>query len=160
MNDFSWEWYFRILNWCCLWVRLKWKKSPNSWLRVLGNLLILVELDYLQDRNNNAYAMVCSCVLSCSSPVWLSVTLWTVACLAPLSMGFSRQEYWGGCHALLQGIFPTQGSKPHLLWFLHCRQILYCWASAEAHAMVQLWLNRMVYIKCMEWLLIYTGYNM
>ena len=28
-----------------------------------------------------------------------------------------------GCHALLQGIFPTQGSNPGLL---HCRQILYC----------------------------------
>ena len=27
-----------------------------------------------------------------------------------------------GCHALLQGIFPTYGSKPGLL---HCRQILY-----------------------------------
>ena len=27
-----------------------------------------------------------------------------------------------GCHALLQGIFPTQGSNPG---FLHCRQILY-----------------------------------
>ena len=27
-----------------------------------------------------------------------------------------------GCCALLQGIFPTQGSNPHLL---HCRQILY-----------------------------------
>ena len=27
-----------------------------------------------------------------------------------------------GCHALLQGIFPTQGSNPGLL---HCRQILY-----------------------------------
>ena len=27
------------------------------------------------------------------------------------------------CHALLQGIFPTQGSKPGLS---HCRQILYC----------------------------------
>ena len=27
--------------------------------------------------------------------------------------GFSRQEYWGvGSHALLQGIFPTQGSNP------------------------------------------------
>ena len=26
------------------------------------------------------------------------------------------------CHALLQGIFPTQGSNPHLL---PCRQILY-----------------------------------
>ena len=28
-----------------------------------------------------------------------------------------------GCHALLQGIFPTQGSNPSLL---HCKQILYC----------------------------------
>ena len=26
------------------------------------------------------------------------------------------------CHALLQGVFPTQGSNPDLL---HCRQILY-----------------------------------
>ena len=30
-----------------------------------------------------------------------------------------------GCHALLQGIFPTQGSNPCLLCLLHCRQILY-----------------------------------
>ena len=37
----------------------------------------------------------------------------------PLSMGFSRQEYWSGCHALLQGIFPTQGSNLHLLYLLH-----------------------------------------
>ena len=32
-----------------------------------------------------------------------------------------------GCHAFLQGIFPTQGSNPGLL---HCRQILY-WLSHE-----------------------------
>ena len=44
---------------------------------------------------------------------------------APLSMGFSRQENWSDCHALLQGIFPTQGLKLHLLQRLHCRQILY-----------------------------------
>ena len=31
-----------------------------------------------------------------------------------------------GCHALLQGIFLTQGSNPHLLCLLHCRRILYC----------------------------------
>ena len=30
-----------------------------------------------------------------------------------------------GCCALLQGIFPTQGSNLSLLWLLHCRQILY-----------------------------------
>ena len=36
-------------------------------------------------------------------------------------MGFSRQEYWSGppCHALLQGIFPTQGSYPYLLGLLY-----------------------------------------
>ena len=41
-----------------------------------------------------------SCVpvymLSCFSCVWLFVTLWTSACQAPLSVGFSRQEYWSG----------------------------------------------------------------
>ena len=47
--------------------------------------------------------------------------LWTLACQAPLSMRFSRQEYWSGFHFLLQGIFPTQESNPGLL---HCRQIL------------------------------------
>ena len=30
------------------------------------------------------------------SHVWLSATPWTAACQAPLSMGFSRQEYWSG----------------------------------------------------------------
>ena len=31
-----------------------------------------------------------------------------------------------GCHALLQGIFLTQGLNPYLLSVLHYRQILYC----------------------------------
>ena len=48
-----------------------------------------------------------------------SVTLWTVAHQAPLSMGFSRQEYWSRCHALLQGIFSTQGLNLCLLCLLH-----------------------------------------
>ena len=30
-----------------------------------------------------------------------------------------------GCHFLLQGIFPTQGSNQYLLYLLHCRWILY-----------------------------------
>ena len=36
------------------------------------------------------------CVLSRFSYVHLRATLWTVARQAPLSMGFSRQEYWSG----------------------------------------------------------------
>ena len=52
------------------------------------------------------------------SPVQLFATPWMVAYQAPLSMGFSRQEYWSGFHFLLQVIFPTQGSN---LGLLHCR---------------------------------------
>ena len=36
-------------------------------------------------------------------------------------MGLSQQEYWNGCHFLLQGIFLTQGSNPCLLRLLHWR---------------------------------------
>ena len=36
-----------------------------------------------------------------------------IACQTPLSIGFSGQEY--GCHALLQGLFPTQGLNLCLL---------------------------------------------
>ena len=65
---------------------------------------------------------VCSCSLSQDR---LFATLETVAHQAPLSAGISRQEYWNRLPALLQGIFSTQGSNPHLLCLLHCRQILY-----------------------------------
>ena len=50
----------------------------------------------------------------------------TVAWLASLSMEFPRQEYWS---ALLQGIFPAQGSNSG---HLHCRRFLYFWAIGEA----------------------------
>ena len=56
------------------------------------------------------------------SRIGLFVTPWTVANQGPLSMGFSRQEYWSGCHFLLQGIFLTQGSNPGLP---HCGWTLY-----------------------------------
>ena len=44
-----------------------------------------------------------------------SVTQWTAARQAPLSVVFVRQDTGAGCHALLQGIFPTQGWNPNLL---------------------------------------------
>ena len=42
------------------------------------------------------YMWMCVRVLSHFSSIWLFVTLWTVARQAPLSLGFSRQEYWSG----------------------------------------------------------------
>ena len=45
-------------------------------------------------------------VLSHFSRVLLFATPWTVACQAPLSAGFSRQEYWSGLP------FPSPGDRP------------------------------------------------
>ena len=42
------------------------------------------------------------CVLSCLVVSNSFVTPWTAAYQAPPSMGFSRQEYWSGCHCLLR----------------------------------------------------------
>ena len=43
----------------------------------------------------------------------------TIAHQAPLSLGFSRQEYWSGLPRLPPGDFPTQGSNAHVVCLLH-----------------------------------------
>ena len=53
------------------------------------------------------------------SHVQLSVTPWTVAYQAPLSIWFSRQEHWSGLPCPPPGDPPTQGSNPPLLCLLH-----------------------------------------
>ena len=50
--------------------------------------------------------------LSHFSFVRLFVTLWTVARRAPLSMGFSRQEYWHGLPCPSLGDLPNRGIEP------------------------------------------------
>ena len=51
-------------------------------------------------------------MLSCFSRVWLCVTPWTVAHQAPLSMGFSRQEYWSRLPFPLPEDLPDPGIEP------------------------------------------------
>ena len=46
------------------------------------------------------------------SRVRLSMTPWTVAYQAPLSMGFSRQDYWSGLPFLSPGDLPNPGIEP------------------------------------------------
>ena len=43
------------------------------------------------------------------------LTLWTVACQAPLSMEFSRQEYWSGFPCPPPGDLPDPGIEPRSL---------------------------------------------
>ena len=40
---------------------------------------------------------------------------WTVACQAPLSVGFPRQEYWSGLPFLPPGDLPDPGTEPRSL---------------------------------------------
>ena len=55
---------------------------------------------------------LCAYMLSHFSHVWLFATPWTVACQTPLSMGFSRQEYWSGLPLAPQGDLPDPEIEP------------------------------------------------
>ena len=57
----------------------------------------------------------CVCVLSCFSRAQLFATLWSITCQAPLSMGFPRQEYWGGLSCPLPGDLPDPGMELEFL---------------------------------------------
>ena len=51
-------------------------------------------------------------MLSHFSHVQLFVTLWTVACQAPLSMGILQQEYWSRLPFPSPGDLPDPGMEP------------------------------------------------
>ena len=55
------------------------------------------------------------CVLSQFSRVQLCVTPWTIATRFLCPWDFPGKNTGVGCHFLLQGIFPTQGSNSYLL---------------------------------------------
>jgi len=63
--------------------------------------------------------------------------LWTVAHQAPLSRGFSRQEYWSGLPFPSPGDLPDPGIKPRSPTLPHCRQTLNLCATREAAYVVQ-----------------------
>ena len=69
---------------------------------------------------------VCVCVLTHFSHVQLFVTLWTVACQAPLSMGVSRQEYWSGLTCPPPGDLPQSRDQIQVS-YISCigKRILY-----------------------------------
>ena len=91
----------------------------------------------------NKHTLICIHVLVRHTTLFFMSCLWSVASVMSDSFWPQPAELlcpWDspykstgvGCHFLLQGIFSTQGVNPHLLYFLHYRQILYCWATREA----------------------------
>ena len=73
---------------------------------------------------------MCACsVISVVSDALWPYGLWPTRLLCPWDSPGKNTGV--GCHFFLQGIFPTQGSNPHLL---HYRWILYCWAIREVQS--------------------------
>ena len=77
--------------WTRVWVssRSWWRTGKPGVLQSMGSQR--VEHKWVTER----YLGACMCV-KLRHCVWLFTTPWTVACQAPLSMGFLRQEFWSG----------------------------------------------------------------
>ena len=77
-------------------------------------------------------------------------TLWTVACQAPLSMGFSRWEYWSGLSFPLQGISPAPGSNSPLLRLPHWQvdSLPLCHLGSPSHCPAGFTSLCMLWIPC------------
>ena len=66
----------------------------------------------------------------------LATTLWTVVCQAPLSMEFSRQEYWSGLPAIP---FSRESFRPRDWTWVSCTasRFFTIWATKEVHRYYQ-----------------------
>ena len=89
------------------------KENKMPFIATWMNLEIgmLSEISQTERETSYAVTFVRSCILIHFSCVWLFATLWTVALQAPLSMGFSRQEYWSALPCPPPGYFPDLGIK-------------------------------------------------
>ena len=110
----------------CEWARILWHHLPEGRLRVDKRASISPKMCHKSEREKNKQTnkkqkkalpdkgrqLFVLLLLSCFNCVWLFVTLWTVACQAPLSLGFSRQEYPNGLPFPFPGDLPNLGIEP------------------------------------------------
>ena len=81
----------------------------------MHSIIPFLENSYMytaRQRYEELYIKVLSEWVKLLSRVRLFATLWTVAYQAPLSVGFSRQEYWSGLPFPSPGDLPNPGIKP------------------------------------------------
>ena len=92
----------------------------------LHSFMCDLSIGALPNHHLMIYLLSALCVLN---HVQIFVTPWTVARQAPLSMGFSRQEYWSGLPCPSPGDLPEPVIKPASLassiladgfFFYHC----------------------------------------
>ena len=83
-------------------------ENKSGGVRVLNIPIfsLLLQIKKNTERHTPERESVCSCSVASNS----FVTLWTLAHQAPLSMGFSRQEYWSGLPGPPPGDLPDPGA--------------------------------------------------
>ena len=129
-NLFTTYMYIKLLLWYSLTILYVnytpvklWKRKVN--LLILINQMQKINSWYISSQDNNIkkkavqlgfpknwlFCIVCVCA-QLLSLIWLFVTPWTVTHQAPLSMGFSGQEYWSGLPCPSSGDLPHPGIEP------------------------------------------------
>ena len=87
-------------------------KAPMGWSLFSMFSPLLGTLIILHTHSRDKDVLVRACMLSRFCCVQLFAIPWTVAHQAPLSMGFSRQEYWSGWQCPSPGDLPDLGMEP------------------------------------------------
>ena len=111
---------------------------------IKGHILIILAIKSYMHRKIHDYYLSTSSKLyimrelSHVCGVWLFVILWTVARQAPLSMGFSRQEYWSELWGPPPGDIPHPGIKPRFLALEADSSLLSHWGSPLT---LHIWVN-------------------
>ena len=103
-----WEEGMVLMHWST------WNSSFSA-LCIMHALCIYIFSEILLSKvltTNSLPSFACACVLSRLTHIRLFVTPWTLTCQAPLSMGFSRQEYWSGLLWPPSGALPDSGIEP------------------------------------------------
>ena len=96
---------------------ISWLQSPSAVILEPPEIKPVTVSTFLQylpwsDGTRRHDLRCLNCEVKLLSCVWLFATLWTVACQAPPSMGFSRQEYWSGLPFPSPGDLPNPGIEP------------------------------------------------
>ena len=90
-----------------------WDSVPTQHSISTPHLWPLASTSALSDsKNSTILDVLFSCVLSCFTRAPLFATAWTVGRQAPLSLGFSRQDYWNGLPCPPLGDLPNPAIKP------------------------------------------------
>ena len=144
----------KFLKQSCLIPSQTYISSVTEWLRddystIRGDFtecLQWVESSFTDDQHEPEHGQGVHACSVASSP-WWPYGLSPARFLCPWNFLGKNTEV--GCHFLLQGIFLTQRSNPSLLYLLHCRQILYHFATWKA------WAGYIIYIYIIYILYIY-----